>query len=95
MTPDKVLSRDGRKTILPDHELERIRVILRERGDLQDAHRKVQYAVPVHLTLGITADADSSATIDQDVSLVNMLVEGLVENKEGGGTTVDDFLKVL
>jgi hypothetical protein len=64
--------------------------IIDERGDLQRAHSEVQYTVPVHPTPGITVDVDSSATIDEDVSFINVLTEGWYRIK-GGGRSVDEF----
>ena len=97
--PNEVLSRDGRQTILPERELKRIQAFLKERGDFQ-RQTQSQYAteqtpIPVHLTPGITKDADSSATLDYDVKVINMLIDGIVEDKKAGGNLLEEVWETL
>ena len=99
-TADKVLERDGRSTRLPEHELKRIHSFLTERGDYQLEKSKTQYAikmspVPIQISPGITADADSSSTLGEDAAVIDKLIEGIVRDKEAGGTLVDEVFETL
>jgi hypothetical protein len=99
-TADRVLERDGRSTRLPEQELKKLQSFLTERGDLQLAKLKSQDAtkmspVPVQITSGITTDADSSSTLDEDAVVVHKLIEGIVQDKKAGGTLLDEVFETL
>lgn len=99
-TSDEVLSRDGRQTRLAEHEITRIQSFLTERGNFQHMQLKGEYAtgglpVPINVTPGIAAGADSSSTLDEDVAVVSKLIEKIIADKEAGGTLMEEVYETL
>ena len=100
VSPDQVLSRFGRQTILPEIELSRIQSFFAERGEIQAISLQNRYTteeclIPIELTPGITEDVDPSATIRDDIDFINGMVDTLVKDKEAGGDLLDNVMETL
>ena len=97
---NEILNRDRRSTRLPEHELGRIRSFFTQGGDAQTEpayirHDNRQSPIPIQVTSGITDDADPSATLNEDMTVINKMVEGIVHGREAGGKLLDNVFKSL
>ena len=98
--PDQLLSRYGRKAMLPENELNRIKSFFVERGNMQLRDSLSRYPteespIPVELTPGITEDVDPSATLENDVEVLNTLVDEMLRYKQSGGRLLDEVMETL
>jgi hypothetical protein len=51
--------------------------------------------VPIHISSGITMDADSSSTLGEDAVVIHKLIERIVQDKEADGTLLDEVFETL
>ena len=100
LIPNEILDRDGRSSRLPEHELGRIQSFFTQGGDSQAELSYIQYGtkqspIPTQITSGIRDDANPSATLNEDVMVINKMIERIVHDKESGGKLLDDVFKSL